>query len=308
MKKLILIPALLFGLSVQATTITLTEDNTIILDSPVSKESVGEVMEAAKELDSKLKSGYPIYLFLYTPGGSIQAGVELIEFLSALNRPVHTVTLFAASMGFQIIQHMEKRYVARYGVLMSHKARGQFSGEFGGKISQIDTRYGLWLRRIKLMDEQTVKRTNGKQTIKSYTSAYNPELWLNGEEAVKEGYADEVVKIKCDDSLSGVRETVEDAGFFSVKVLKSACPMQTGIVGVVKQIVTNRGIMELGEFLKNNGQFGECQASESNGLSTPIPTLCAKDPTLNLEKINAKSKEIKEQYSKDPKDNIIYSY
>ena len=112
-------------------------------------------------MDASLKSGYPIYLFLNTPGGSIQAGLELIEGLNGINRPIHTVTLFAASMGWQLVQHLGTRYVLKYGVLMSHKARGQFSGEFGGGASQMDARYGLWLKRVHIME--TLQYTRGKK-------------------------------------------------------------------------------------------------------------------------------------------------
>lgn len=285
--------------SSNAETITLTSDNTLILDETITHQSVARVIESAKVLDSKLESKYPIYLFLYTPGGSIQAGVELIEYLQGLNRPVHTVTLFAASMGFQMIQHMNKRYVVKYGVLMSHKARGQFSGQFGGKISEIDTRYGLWLRRVQLMDEQTVKRTKGKQTLKTYTSAYNPELWLNGVEAVDKGYADKVVNVKCDDSLSGTRFIIEKQGFFRGKVILSECPMQTGVIEVIEQIYTNRGLMSIDDFIEKNGSFGKCE----NPMS-----LCAKDETLTIEKIQEKANALKTKYSKDPKENVQYSY
>ena len=178
-------------------------------------------------MDADLKSGYPIYLFLDTPGGSIQAGLELIEFLNGLNRPVHTVTLFAASMGWQLLQHLESRYVLKYGVLMSHKAYGGFRGEFGGGQSQLDSRYGLWLRRINLMDEQTVKRTGGKKTLKQYRSEYDNELWLNGKEAVENGYADEVVTVKCDKGLQGVDR--QEFSFFgmNIVVLFDKCPIRT---------------------------------------------------------------------------------
>ena len=326
MKKLLmLIGAVLFSVSVNAETLSLTSDNTIVLDEEVNSSSVGKVMQEAKALDAKLASGYPIYLFLYTPGGSIQAGIELIEFLNGLNRPVHTVTLFAASMGFQIAQHMGKRYIVKYGVLMSHKARGSFGGEFGGTLSQIDTRYSLWLRRIKLMDEQTVKRTKGKQTLQSYINAYSPELWLNGAEAVKDGYADQVVTVKCDDSLSGTRSSVVDYGFFKVNITTSKCPIQTGVLGVSANIVTNQGIMNLDKFLQNNGTFGGCtQTVEKEPTYGPYSyrygpystdeeevvtsDLCAKDPSLTLEKIRTTMKDEKKKATSDPKNNVIYSY
>lgn len=252
--------------------ITLSADNTLILNQAFDGSSTVKLMEQATKMDSALKSGYPIYLFLYTPGGSIQAGLELFEFLDGLNRPVHTVTLFAASMGFQTVQHLGQRYIVKYGVLMSHKARGTFSGEFGGEISQLDSRYGLWLRRVKLMDEQTVKRTNGKQTMKSYTAAYTPELWLNGEEAVKDGYADQVVTVKCDQTLSGSYDIEEDYGFFRLKLVFSKCPMKTYPLKIEVSLATNQGWMNLDEFIQKNGQFGDaCFVKQKQSPTASAP-------------------------------------
>lgn len=299
---LLSLSAALLVLNAQAKTITLTSDNTIVLDKSVDAYSVGQVMAQAKKIDSKLKSEYPIYLFLKTPGGSIQSGVELIEFLNGLNRPVHTVTLFAASMGFQIVQHMKKRYVIKYGVLMSHKARGSFKGDFGGTISQVDTRYAMWLRRIKMMDEHTVSRTKGKQTLDSYINSYSPELWLNGLEAVSQGYADEVVEVKCDSSLSGTKKIENDLGFYKSSIEVPVCPVQTGIVGSSSQILTNHGYMELSAFLQKNGTFGQCPNDPSQD------TVCAKDPGLTLEKIKAQEVALIKEHSKSLEDSVVYSY
>lgn len=326
MRKLItLISCLCFVGIAQAEqkTITLTQDNTLVLDAAFDTKSVNKVMSKAKELDAKLASGYPMYLFLYTPGGSIQAGVELIEFLSGLNRPVHTVTMFAASMGFQTVQHLGTRYITRYGILMSHKAYGSFRGEFGGTISQIDSRYAMWLRRVKMMDEQTVKRTNGKQTLKSYTNAYSPELWLNGIEAVEQGYADEVVTLKCDDSLNKSVEDTFSYGPYSFVVIRPLCPIQTGFLKTNALILTNKGMMELSEFLSKNGQFGGCvktvktttsyytpyQYDDEEVIEKALETeLCAKDEKLTLESLLAKKKEFEKSLSEPLKNKVIYSY
>ena len=84
----------------------LTKDNTAILFGVMNSESTSNVMQQIQKLDSALKSGYPINLVLYTPGGSIQDGLELIEYLKSINRPINTITIFSASMGFQMVQNL----------------------------------------------------------------------------------------------------------------------------------------------------------------------------------------------------------
>ena len=312
---------LTFSVSIlQAKELVLSQDNTLVLRGAVQPSSTAELMEEATKLDANLKSGYPIYLFLYTPGGSIQAGLELIEFLKGLNRPVHTISLFSASMGWQIQQHLGIRYVMNYSVTMSHKARGGFEGSFGGGISQLDARYGLWLRRVDLMDRVTVERTKGKQTLSSYRAAYAHELWLNGSEAVKLGYADELIMVKCDSTLQGTSDTTIDLGFFKIIASFPKCPSKTAPLDVKASLFTNKGEMDLGEFLSKNGNFGkDCeepikfQPYYTNEfepvLSNKSPDkICAKDPTLTLEKIKKAIEDQKTEFNKDFKDHIEYSY
>jgi len=154
--------------------------------------------------------------------------LELIEALQGLGRPVHTVSLFSASMGFQLVQSLGDRLVLRNGILMSHNAYGQFSGAFGGvRPGQFDSRYNLWMSRMTALDTQTVKRTKGKQTLESYQKAYDHELWLDGAQAISEGYADKIVQVKCDDSLNGVNNNY--IYFFGLKIIydTSKCPLNS---------------------------------------------------------------------------------
>lgn len=232
----VLIPLSSLSKTTAPDTIVLTKDNTVVLDSEVSGESTAAVIAKAYELDDAMNTGIkntlsstkPLYLFLNTPGGSIQSGLELIEALKGLGRPVNTVTLFAASMGFQIAQNLNDRLILKNGVLMSHHASGEFAGSFGGiSPSQMDSRYQFWLDRVKELDEQTVSRTNGKQTYKSYTEEYDHETWLTGTKAVVRGYADRVVTVKCDLSLKGV--TTKHLEFFGMKIEYDMdnCPLNT---------------------------------------------------------------------------------
>lgn len=293
--------------------LVLTKDNTLVLNSAFNGKSVSTLIGQAKKLNADLKSGYPIYLFLDTPGGEIQAGIELVEYLNGINRPVHTVTLFAASMGWQLLQHLGTRYVLKYGVLMSHKARGGFSGEFGGGGSQIDSRYGLWLRRLNMMDQQTVNKTNGKKTLKQYQSDYDNELWLNGPEAVKHGYADEVATIKCGASLNGIRFKKVRYRGFKLKVGFDKCPITTYPLSVEISVRTNQGYMSLDDFLDTGGIFGEKCRNESipprrdyngNVIAGVKPQLCLMNTKLTFEDLQ-KSKEQEVADIRKAKRNII---
>lgn len=296
--------------------ILLTADNTLSLRDAFTADSVSKLEQEASKMNSTLPSGYPIYLFLYTPGGSIQDGLELFEYLKGLNRPVHTITLFAASMGFQTVQQLGERYIMRYGVLMSHKARGGFQGEFGGGMSQLDSRYGMWLRRIDMMDKDTVARTGGKQTLESYRNSYAPELWLNGQEAVEKGYADAVVTVKCEQGLeTKVVEEEYDMMFFSIKATFSACPVKTAPLTVTANVSTNKGSMTIEEFVQKGGKFGnECRNSEEitdnyyNEAKVIPAQTCLVDKAITLDQIKKSIKDKKEYLNRDLKDNVIYSY
>ena len=217
----------------------LTRDNLLVLGGEVNGESTSTIISKAKELDAKLAKGErfgkkaPLYLFLNSPGGSIQSGLELIEALKGIGRPVNTVTLFAASMAFQIAQNMNDRLILKNGILMSHRAAGEMQGSFGGtRPSQMDSRYQLWLDRVRELDEQTVSRTQGKQTYDSYTKEYANEVWLTGTKSVQEGYADRIVLVKCDTTLSGVNTNHVNFMGMDIAYDLDRCPINTSPMNV----------------------------------------------------------------------------
>lgn len=304
--------------SVNAKDLKLTADNTVILRQSFNSSSVTALKKDLLRLNANLKSGYPIYMVLYTPGGSIQKGLELFEFVKGLNRPVHTLTIFAASMGFQTVQSLGDRYILKYGVLMSHKARGGFQGEFGGGLSQLDSRYGMWLKRIDMLDKVTVARTGGKQTLQSYRASYDNELWLNGPEAVLKGYADFVATVSCDVTLTSKEITqVYDLGFFRLNVTFSGCPLITSPLKVTAELLTNQGFMKVSDFLAKNGKFGKKCKEEGtkakkdyygNVLPAVLPQLCAYDKEVTLDKLEEKLK-VKENFlNRDLRNHVEYSY
>jgi len=208
--------------------IILKDSNTVALTAVVDGASVGKVISELYKLDQK-NTSEPIYLVLNTPGGSIEDGFNLMTVAQGLHRKVNTVTVFAASMGFQIAQALGDRYITQYGTLMSHKAKGGFQGEFPG---QVNSRLNYWLDRVMEMDKVTVSRTHGKQTLEGYRSAYANELWLTGSKSVAEGYADKVIGVRCDKSLMGSYQERVETLFGTVDVTWSQCPLITEPIAV----------------------------------------------------------------------------
>lgn len=282
--------------------IVLKKNNTIIFNQEFDDLSVAKATAEAYAMDAQLSKGEPIYLIMNSPGGSIISGLELIANLNALGRKVNTITLFAASMGFQTVQGLGDRLIVSNGTLMSHRgfASGGFSGEFGGKEkSQLTNRYEYWLTKIRTLDEQTVSRTKGKQTLESYQDAYENELWIDGQDAVNAGYADAVVSPRCDKSLSGVRDQVIDYMGMEIVLHFSECPLITGPLGYEVLIVTTQGTkVSLQDFIKLGGQFGNSCVSQN------ITQLCPKDVTLTLEKIEQMKKEAVNKFKIDRNDVI----
>jgi ATP-dependent Clp protease, protease subunit len=220
-----------------------SDNNLVVLNTEINDQTVAATIQKLRQIDSCfLHKNDPIYLWLYSPGGSIQAGLELKEAASGLCRPVHTVTLFSASMAFQLVQQLGTRDILANGVLMSHRAAGGFEGSFGGQSpSQLDSRYALWLKRTQEMDEQTVKRTHGKQTLQSYRKQYDNEMWITGLQAVEQGYADEIVTISCNSSLNGtIPHEVEFLGAV-ITYETSKCPIITGPLNVKVTMPGDKG-------------------------------------------------------------------
>ena len=210
--------------------------------------------------------------------------------------------MFAASMGFQIAQNMEERLITSGGVLMSHKAKGGIQGEFGGSgKSQLDRRYDFWLKRLDILDRQTVLRTKGKQTLKSYQDSYENELWLTGSDAVSQGYADRVVSARCGKSLDG--STIQTINFMGLqfKITFSKCPLQIAPEDVAVNIKTNKGLIPLDKFLGDGGILGvDCSIAKGRFTSTgPESITCPLDRSLTMEKIEFEKQKALYKYSDD---------
>lgn len=206
--------------------IFLTEENSVAFNQPVSIDYVSK-----KTLEVLLKSSKasPIYLVLNTPGGSVSAGLYFIDTIKSLNVPIHTITLFAASMGYQMVQELGTRYITPSGTLMSH--RGSVSGLSGQVPGELNSRVLHISSVLDGMMERASKRVGiSKQ---DYSDMIIPEFWTFGENAVKLNHADKVADVVCE--LKLIKETYEEKVltiFGAALVSFSKCPLITEPLGI----------------------------------------------------------------------------
>lgn len=208
-------------------TIILQERNTLVMKGPVTDQSVAKLQQELNIMSHKLKKRDKIYLIMDTPGGSVFAGMQLIDHLRAIPQKVETITLFAASMGFQIVQNMDNRFITPSGTLMSHRASGGLRGQFDGEL---ETRYQMVKRKIDYLDAIAAKRMD--MGVKDYKAMIKDEYWVSGFDAPIQKAADETVNVRCGETMKGTKNLTVRTIFGSANVKLSKCPIITGILGV----------------------------------------------------------------------------
>lgn len=227
MKFTFILAALLASFSAPSANIVLTSKNSVSFNHQVDDIYVSKKMQEIMLKIQTLPATQPLYIVLDTPGGSVMAGNQFIDFVKSTKRPIYTITIFAASMGYQIAQELGKRYITNTGMLMSH--RGAVSGLSGQVPGELNARLGMLQDLLEGMNVRAAKRVG--MTVEAYQAAIINELWINGENAVKANHADEIASAVCDSSLSGTYSESVATLFGTVFLEFSNCPLISAPVG-----------------------------------------------------------------------------
>ncbi len=206
-----------------AKNIELTPDNMVVFRNEVSDDSVSKTqLDLAKKVAKRGTKTYTIYLVLDTPGGSISAGLNFIEFAKTVPN-LETITLFAASMGSAIVEALPgKRNIIDSGILMFHRAAGGVEGQF--EDGELESRLAFYKKWVRNMETVNANRLN--ITLEAYKAKVKDEYWVSGKDAVTDKAADEVVSIVCTQSLLD-STTIETFSFFgmAIDVKFNGCPL-----------------------------------------------------------------------------------
>lgn len=208
-------------------TLTLSPENTVIFRYVFTKGTISQTVEKLLKLSSKMPDDSTIYLVLDTPGGSVDAGNQLIAAARALPQEVKTVTLFSASMGFITVQSLGERLITPNGVLMSHRARVGLRGQIYGEF---ESRFKFIKEGITDIESRMAERLG--LTAKAYRAKIFNEYWTEGSNAVAQKAADRTVSLACDkDSLGTYVDTIRTF-FGNVEVEWSHCPLVSSPLSV----------------------------------------------------------------------------
>jgi len=196
--------------------IQLTNDNFVSLRGPVTSTSIAELITQLIEKTADVR-----YIFLNTNGGSVNAGLKLINVINDLGNygiEVNCIADTAISMGFVIFQSCTNRYVLSHSTLMQHQM--SLNG-VGGKLLEINS----YMSHINNIEDELnglqAERINISQT--EFENKISNDWWLTTSEAIRLNVADTVVMIKC--NFKNEKEMVIINSIFGdIELIYMKCP------------------------------------------------------------------------------------
>ena len=167
------------------TTITLNQriielDGSI--DLPLVKRAQGRLVDLASE------SHEPIWMRINSGGGSVEAGLILVDTMRTVQSPVHCVVESKAySMAAIILVFCQERYALPHATIMLHEASYGTAGEDPSNRARLDflTRY---LDRLHEQIAATIRMPKDR-----YRARIRDAWWLIADEAADGGIIDAVV-------------------------------------------------------------------------------------------------------------------
>lgn len=197
--------------------ITLDNNNFVSLRGPVTSSSIGKLISELLLLTFDIR-----YIYLNTNGGSVDAGLELlnaIDNLAAQNIEVSCIADTAISMGFVIFQACNHRYVTKYATLMQHQM--SLSG-IEGKLYDINSHIEF-INQIEV-ELNTMQANKIRMCPYEFKKRITSNWWLTSNTALKYNVADEIVNIKCSVNIMKEHVIINDSiGDINITYMK--CPL-----------------------------------------------------------------------------------
>ena len=169
----------------------LLKDRIIMLTGPVEDNMANSIIAQLLFLDAQDPTK-DIYLYVNTPGGSVSAGLAIVDTMNFIKADVQTIVMgTAASMGTIIASSgtKGKRFMLPNAEYMIH----QPMGGTGSGTQQTDMAIAaehLLKTRNKL--EKILAENSGK-TVKQIHKDAERDYWMSAEETLAYGFIDQIM-------------------------------------------------------------------------------------------------------------------
>lgn len=223
--KLLILSTLLMISHAEMKTITLTNDNFVSLRGPVTSTSISNLINdlISKHSDTR-------YIYLNTNGGSVEAGIKLVNVIQSLqdnNIIVNCIADTAISMGFVIFQSCSNRYVTRHASLMQHQMS---LSDVEGKIRDLNS----YVKFVNSMEDEINQNQADRIgiSLEQFNEKIRDDWWLTAKQSVSEKVADEIVNIKCVfENTEQVTTIMTILGKLNIIYMK--CPLVTSPIKIL---------------------------------------------------------------------------
>ena len=167
---------------------SLLKNRIIFLGSEVEDENANAICAQMLLLNAE-DPDKDIYLYINSPGGSIDAGMAIYDTMQWISNDVATVAMgLAASMAQFLLSAgtKGKRFALPHARILMH----QPSGGLGGTATDIRIQAEQSLHIKKTMAELTAQHTG--QTVAQIEADSDRDRWFTAEEALDYGFIDHV--------------------------------------------------------------------------------------------------------------------
>ncbi|CYU47880.1 ATP-dependent Clp protease proteolytic subunit [Streptococcus suis] len=169
----------------------LLKDRIIMLTGPVEDNMANSIIAQLLFLDAQDPTK-DIYLYVNTPGGSVSAGLAIVDTMNFIKADVQTIVMgTAASMGTIIASSgaKGKRFMLPNAEYMIH----QPMGGTGGGTQQTDMAIAAeHLSKTRNKLEKILADNSGK-TVKQIHKDAERDYWMSAEETLAYGFIDQIM-------------------------------------------------------------------------------------------------------------------
>lgn len=165
----------------------LLDDNIILLTGEINDMMAEVVIAQLLYLDS-LDKKEPIHIYINSPGGSVTAGLAILDTMRLVKSKVYTYCIgLAASMGAILLSSGDKRYIVPHAEVMIHQPLGGTKGQ----ATDIEIAAKHITRTKKILNSILAETCN--KSYEDVSRDTERDNWKSAEEALDYGIVDKII-------------------------------------------------------------------------------------------------------------------